>query len=307
MAAMYDIVIVGGGPAGYSAALYAARAGLHAVVLEKQTVGGQAVRSENIENYPGFDAGIDGLSLSEKMQRGAERFGAELVTEEVRRVELTQPVKTVEGAKQIYQAPAVILATGAPPRKLEVEGEDEMLGRGVHYYASCRSMMYKRKTVAVIGEGEQAAEAAMLLSRIAKRVCLVHRGEKMTIGKAYASKLKMMRNVERYAGSEVLAFLHANWVSSICLREQRGGDVWDMPCDGAFVCLGGVPETGLFRGQVTLDAEGYIPADETTVTNLPGVFAAGDVRTKQLRGILTAAADGAAAAQQVERYIVEQI
>lgn len=307
MAAMYDIVIVGGGPAGYSAALYAARAGLHAVVLEKQSVGGQAVRSENIENYPGFDAGIDGLSLSEKMQRGAERFGAELVTEEVRRVELMQPVKTVEGAKQIYQAPAVILATGAPPRKLEVEGEDEMLGRGVHYYASCRSMMYKRKTVAVIGEGEQAAEAAMLLSRIAKRVCLVHRGEKMTIGQAYASKLKMMRNVERYAGSEVLAFLHANWVSSICLREQRGGDVWDMPCDGAFVCLGGVPETGLFRGQVTLDAEGYIPADETTVTNLPGVFAAGDVRTKQLRGILTAAADGAAAAQQAERYIVEQI
>lgn len=307
MAAMYDIVIVGGGPAGYSAALYAARAGLHAVVLEKQSVGGQAVRSENIENYPGFDAGIDGLSLSEKMQRGAERFGAELVTEEVRRVELTQPVKTVEGAKQIYQAPAVILATGAPPRKLEVEGEDEMLGRGVHYYASCRSMMYKRKTVAVIGEGEQAAEAAMLLSRIAKRVCLVHRGEKMTISQAYASKLKMMRNVERYAGSEVLAFLHANWVSSICLREQRGGDVWDMPCDGAFVCLGGVPETGLFRGQVTLDAEGYIPADETTVTNLPGVFAAGDVRTKQLRGILTAAADGAAAAQQAERYIVEQI
>lgn len=307
MAAMYDIVIVGGGPAGYSAALYAARAGLHAVVLEKQSIGGQAVRSENIENYPGFDAGIDGLSLSEKMQRGAERFGAELVTEEVRRVELTQPVKTVEGAKQIYQEPAVILATGAPPRKLEVEGEDEMLGRGVHYYASCRSMMYKRKTVAVIGEGEQAAEAAMLLSRIAKRVCLVHRGEKMTIGQAYASKLKMMRNVERYAGSEVLAFLHANWVSSICLREQRGGDVWDMPCDGAFVCLGGVPETGLFRGQVTLDAEGYIPADETTVTNLPGVFAAGDVRTKQLRGILTAAADGAAAAQQAERYIVEQI
>ncbi len=307
MAAMYDIVIVGGGPAGYSAALYAARAGLHAVVLEKQSVGGQAVRSENIENYPGFDAGIDWLSLSEKMQRGAERFGAELVTEEVRRVELMQPVKTVEGAKQIYQAPAVILATGAPPRKLEVEGEDEMLGRGVHYYASCRSMMYKRKTVAVIGEGEQAAEAAMLLSRIAKRVCLVHRGEKMTIGQAYASKLKMMRNVERYAGSEVLAFLHANWVSSICLREQRGGDVWDMPCDGAFVCLGGVPETGLFRGQVTLDAEGYIPADETTVTNLPGVFAAGDVRTKQLRGILTAAADGAAAAQQAERYIVEQI
>ena len=307
MAAMYDIVIVGGGPAGYSAALYAARAGLHAVVLEKQSVGGQAVRSENIENYPGFDAGIDGLSLSEKMQRGAERFGAELVTEEVRRVELTQPVKTVEGAKQIYQAPAVILATGAPPRKLEVEGEDEMLGRGVHYYASCRSMMYKRKTVAVIGEGEQAAEAAMLLSRIAKRVCLVHRGEKMTIGQAYASKLKMMRNVERYAGSEVLAFLHANWVSSICLREQRGGDVWDMPCDGAFVCLGGVPETGLFRGQVTLDEAGYISADETTVTNLPGVFAAGDVRTKQLRGILTAAADGAAAAQQAERYIVEQI
>ena len=173
MANMYDIVIIGGGPGGYSAALYAARAGLHVAVIEKQTIGGQAIRSENIENYPGFDAGIDGLRLSEKMQRGAERFGAEMVTDEVRRVHLMQPVKVIEAAKQTYQAPTVILATGAPPRKLGVEGEEEMLGRGVHYYAACRSMMYRRKTVAVIGEGEQAAEAAKkpkkgLVSRVAK-------------------------------------------------------------------------------------------------------------------------------------------
>ena len=173
MANMYDIVIIGGGPGGYSAALYAARAGLHVAVIEKRAIGGQAIRSENIENYPGFDAGIAGLSLSEKMQRGAERFGAEMVMDEVRRVHLMQPVKVIEAAKQTYQAPTVILATGAPPRKLGVEGEEEMLGRGVHYYAACRSMMYRRKTVAVIGEGEQAAEAAMLLSRIAKR-CLLY-------------------------------------------------------------------------------------------------------------------------------------
>lgn len=307
MANMYDIVIIGGGPGGYSAGLYAARAGLHVAVFEKQAIGGQAIWSENIENYPGFDAGIDGLSLSEKMQRGAERFGAEMVTDEVRRVQLMQPVKVIEAAKQTYQAPAVILATGAPPRKLGVEGEEEMLGRGVHYYAACRSMMYRRKTVAVIGEGEQAAEAAMLLSRIAKRVCLVHRGDHMEISPAYAGKLKMMRNIERYAGSEVRAFLHANWVSCIRIREQRGGELWNLPCDGAFVCLGGIPETGLFQGQVALDERGYILANETTATNLPGVFAAGDVRTKLLRGILTAAADGAAAAQQAERYIVENI
>ena len=307
MANMYDIVIIGGGPGGYSAALYAARAGLHVAVIEKRAIGGQAIRSENIENYPGFDAGIDGLRLSEKMQRGAERFGAEMVTDEVRRVQLMQPVKVIEAAKQTYQAPAVILATGAPPRKLSVEGEEEMLGRGVHYYAACRSMMYRRKTVAVIGEGEQAAEAAMLLSRIAKRVCLVHRGDHMEISPAYAGKLKMMRNIERYAGSEVRAFLHANWVSCIRIREQRGGELWNLPCDGAFVCLGGIPETGLFQGQVALDERGYILANETTATNLPGVFAAGDVRTKLLRGILTAAADGAAAAQQAERYIVENI
>ena len=206
MANMYDIVIVGGGPGGYSAALYAARAGLHAVVLEKQRIGGQAVQSENIENYPGFDAGIDGLSLSEKMQRGAERFGAEMVTDEVCRVRLMQPVKIIEGAKQTYRAPAVILATGAPPKKLGVQGEEEMLGRGVHYYAACRSMMYKRKTVAVIGDGEQAAEAAMLLSRIAKRVCLVHRGIRMQINPAYMNKLKMMGNIERYAGSRIWHF-----------------------------------------------------------------------------------------------------
>ena len=307
MANMYDIVIIGGGPGGYSAGLYAARAGLHVAVLEKQAIGGQAIWSENIENYPGFDAGIDGLSLSEKMQRGAERFGAEMVTDEVRRVQLMQPVKVVETTKQTYQAPAVILATGAPPRKLGVEGEEEMLGRGVHYYAACRSMMYRRKTVAVIGEGEQAAEAARLLSRIAKRVCLVHRGDHMEISPAYAGKLKMMRNIERYAGSEIQAFLHANWVSCIRIREQRGGELWNLPCDGAFVCLGGIPETGLFQGQVALDERGYILANETTATNLPGVFAVGDVRTKLLRGILTAAADGAAAAQQAERYIVENI
>ena len=215
MANMYDIVIIGGGPGGYSAALYAARAGLHVAVIEKRAIGGQAIRSENIENYPGFDAGIDGLRLSEKMQRGAERFGAEMVTDEVRRVQLMQTVKVIEAAKQTYQAPAIILATGAPPRKLGVEGEEEMLGRGVHYYAACRAMMYRRKTVAVIGDGEQAAGAAMLLSRIAKRVCLVHGGEHMEISPAYAGKLKMMRNIERYAGSEVRAFLHANWVSSM--------------------------------------------------------------------------------------------
>ena len=144
MANMYDIVIVGGGPGGYSAALYAARAGLHVVVLEKQRIGGQAVHSENIENYPGFDAGIDGLSLSEKMQRGAERFGAEMVTDEVCRVRLMQPIKIIEGAKQTYQAPSVILATGAPPRKLGVEGEEEMLGRGAGTRCSllCRLPLY---------------------------------------------------------------------------------------------------------------------------------------------------------------------
>ena len=307
MANMYDIVIIGGGPGGYSAALYAARAGLHVAVIEKRAIGGQAIRSENIENYPGFDAGIDGLRLSEKMQRGAERFGAEMVTDEVLRVQLMQTVKVIEAAKQTYHAPAVVLATGAPPKKLGVEGEEEMLGRGVHYYAACRAMMYRRKTVAVIGDGEQAAGAAMLLSRIAKRVCLVHGGEHMEISPAYAGKLKMMRNIERYAGSEVRAFLHANWVSCIRIREQRDREIWNLPCDGAFICLGGVPETGLFRGQIALDKQGYILANETTVTNLPGVFAAGDVRTKLLRGILTAAADGAAAAQQAERYIVENI
>ena len=307
MANMYDIVIIGGGPGGYSAGLYAARAGLHVAVLEKQAIGGQAMWSENIENYPGFDAGIDGLSLSEKMQRGAERFGAEMVTDEVRSVHLMQPVKVIEAAKQTYHAPTVILATGAPPKKLGVEGEEEMLGRGVHYYAACRSMMYRRKTVAVIGDGEQAAEAAMLLSRIAKRVCLVHGGEHMEISPAYAGKLKMMRNIERYAGSEVRAFLHANWVTCIRIREQRSSELWNLPCDGAFICLGGVPETNLLHGQIALDKQGYILANETTITNLPGVFAAGDVRTKLLRGILTAAADGAAAAQQAERYIVENI
>ena len=303
---VYDIAIVGGGPAGLTAGLYARRANRSVLILEKATFGGQITFSPKVENIPGFPV-LSGNEFAERLVDQVLALGAEMESAEVLGMEPAEGGWLIHTDSGDFAGRTVILATGAPPKKLGVQGEEEMLGRGVHYYAACRSMMYKRKTVAVIGDGEQAAEAAMLLSRIAKRVCLVHRGIRMQLSPVYMNKLKMMGNIERYAGSRILAFLHANWVSSIRIREERDGEIWNLPCDGAFICLGGVPETGLFRGQVALDEQGYILANETTITNLTGVFAAGDVRTKLLRGILTAAADGAVAAQQAERYIVENI
>ena len=291
---IYDMLIVGGGPGGYTAALYAARAGMTVAVLEKLSAGGQMAESPQIDNYPGLTDGIDGFSLGMQMQAHAEKFGAETHLTEVTKLNLTDEIKSVETDSGIFRGKTVVIATGATPKKLNIPGETELTGRGVHYCAACDGMFYRNKVVAVVGGGNTAAADALLLSRVAKKVLLIHRRDSLRASRVYHKPLMEAENVE---------FL---WNSALTQIRQgeivvNGEDI--IPCDGVFVAIGRQPETELVKDMLHLDANGYILAGESTATNIPGVYAVGDVRTKDLRQIITAAADGAIAVHQAEEYL----
>ena len=302
---IYDMVIVGGGPAGYTAALYAARSGLSTVVLEKLSAGGQMALTEQIDNYPGFAEGIDGFTLGERMQQGAERFGAVTELAEVCRAELSGAVKVLDTGDEVFRGRTVVIATGAVPRTLGVPGEEELVGRGVHDCAACDGAFYRDKTVAVVGGGNSAAADALTLSRIARKVYLIHRRDSLRATKVYHEMLMSAPNVEFCWNSTVSAFQHGERLTGLRLREVQTGAERDIACDGVFVSVGRVPATELFREELTLDESGYIVADESTRTRLPGVFAVGDVRTKALRQVVTAVADGAVAVHYAEAYLAE--
>ena len=302
---IYDMVIVGGGPAGYTAALYAARSGLSTVVLEKLSAGGQMALTEQIDNYPGFAEGIDGFTLGERMQQGAERFGAVTELAEVCRAELSGAVKVLDTGDEVFRGRTVVIATGAVPRTLGVPGEEELVGRGVHYCAACDGAFYRDKTVAVVGGGNSAAADALTLSRIARKVYLIHRRDSLRATKVYHEMLMSAPNVEFCWNSTVSALQHGERLTGLRLREVQTGAERDIACDGVFVSVGRVPATELFREELTLDESGYIVADESTRTRLPGVFAVGDVRTKALRQVVTAVADGAVAVHYAEAYLAE--
>ncbi|PWL92339.1 MAG: thioredoxin-disulfide reductase [Clostridiales bacterium] len=303
---IYDVIVIGGGPGGYTAALYAVRAGLDTLVLEKLSAGGQMAQTTQIDNYPGFEEGIDGFSLGEKMQLGAERFGAKTELAEVYGAQLTGEVKTIETSEGTFLGRTVILATGANPRPLGIAGEQALAGRGVHYCASCDGMAYRDKTVAVIGGGNSAAADAMLLSRIAKKVLLIHRGDSLQATKIYHEPLLNTANVEVHWNSTVSELLHGDRLTGIRLKDTATGAETELPCDGVFISIGRVPATERFQQELELDSAGYVRADESTRTNLPGVFAVGDVRTKALRQVVTAVADGAVAAHYAETYLLEK-
>ena len=302
---IYDVMIVGGGPAGYTAALYCARAGLSTLVLEKLSAGGQIALTEQVDNYPGFDEGIDGFTLGQKMEAQAERFGAETELTEVLSLSLQGDVKSAVTSDGTFQARVVILATGANPRPLGVADEEAFLGRGVHYCAACDGMFYRGKTVAVVGGGNTAAADALLLSRVAKEVHLIHRRDSLRATKIYHQPLQEASNVVFHWNSTVESLLPGEAFTGLRLRDKVSGAVTDLACDGVFVSIGRSPNTELVAGQVELDPAGYVVADETTRTNLPGVFAVGDVRTKALRQVVTAAADGAVASFYAEEYLAE--
>ena len=398
MEQIYDMIVIGGGPAGYTAALYAARAGLSTLVLEKLSAGGQMALTEQIDNYPGFESGIDGFTLGEKMQQSAERFGAVTELAEVYKASLSGKIKTLDTSEGVFQSRTVVIATGATPRPLGISGEEALVGKGVHYCAACDGAPYRGKTVAVVGGGNSAAADALTLSRIAKKVYLIHRRDSLRATKVYHEPLMNAPNVEFCWNSTVSALLHDSRLTGLRLKDvntdaehdlacdgapYRGKTVavvgggnsaaadaltlsriakkvylihrrdslratkvyheplmnapnvefcWnstvsallhdsrltglrlkdvntdaehDLACDGVFISVGRAPATELFRRELALDKSGYIIADESTRTNLPGVFAAGDVRTKALRQVVTAVSDGAVAVHYAEEYLAE--
>ena len=296
---LYDLVIIGGGPGGYTAALYAARAGLSTVVLEQLSAGGQMALTHQIDNYPGFPEGIDGFELAEKMQAQAERFGAVTEYVQVVKADLLAAPKVLHTGKGAFYGKAVVIATGANPRELGIPGEKEMASRGVHYCAACDGMFYKDKTVVVVGGGNSAAADAMLLSRVAKKVFLVHRRDTLRATKVYHEPLQNASNVDFIWNSTAEEILHDKKVTGVRVANVQTGQKRELSCDGVFVSIGRKPATELFT-QLEKDESGYIVADESTKTGIPGVYAVGDVRTKLLRQVVTAVADGAAAIHQIE-------
>ncbi len=300
---VYDMIVVGGGPGGYTAALYAARSGLDTLVLEKLSAGGQMALTEAIDNYPGFEEGIDGFTLAEKMQRQAERFGAKSEYAEVERVDLAASPKVLETSAGVFYGRTVALATGAGPRELGLANEAALTGRGVAYCAACDGMRYRGKTVVVVGGGNSAAGDALALSRVAKKVILVHRRDSLRATKVYHEPLMRAENIEFRWNSAVTELLGGDRLTGVRLRDLRTGEETQLDCDGVFISVGRKPATELVQGQLELDRGGYIVADETTKTSLPGVYAVGDVRTKPLRQVVTAVADGAMAVHMAEEYL----
>ena len=302
---LYDIIIIGGGPGGYTAALYAARAGLDTVLVERLSVGGQMAQSHQIDNYPGFDEGIDGYTLGDKMRRQAERFGAQTIFGQVSCVELQENPKRVELGSQVLLGKSVILATGANPRPLGLPNEAELTGRGVAYCAACDGMFYRGKTVVVVGGGNTAAADALLLSRIAKKVILVHRRDTLKATKIYHDPLQNAENVEFRWNSAVTELLHGDKITGVRIKDLISGAETELACDGVFVSIGRTPATALVKNQLKLDEGGYVIAGENTKTNIPGVYAVGDLRAKAVRQIVTAVADGAVAVHMAEEYLSE--
>lgn len=303
MAHIYDMVIIGGGPGGYTAALYAVRAGLDTLVLEKLSAGGQMALTAQVDNYPGFEEGIDGFALGEKMQLGAERFGAKTELAEVYSMDLQTDPKAIETSEGTFLGRTVVYAAGAGPRKLGLPGEEELTGRGVNYCAACDGMAYQGKTVVVAGGGNSAAADALVLSRIAKKVILVHRRDTLRATAVYHKPLMETENLEFRWNSAVTELVSDGKLTAVRLRDVNTGEESLIDCDGIFISIGRKPATSLVEGQLELDPAGYILAGESTRTNIPGVFAVGDVRTKALRQIITAAADGAVAAHYAEEYL----
>ena len=303
---IYDVIIIGGGPGGYTTALYTARAGLDTLLLEKLSAGGQMALTSQIDNYPGFENGVDGFELAEKMQAGAERFGAKTELAEVYSVELKDKLKKVDTSEGVFYGKTVVISTGASPRELGLEKEQELVGRGVNYCAACDGMFFKGKKVIVVGGGNSAAADALLLSRICEQVTVVHRRNELRATKVYHEPLMQAENVVFAWDSVVTELIYDDKFKGVKLKNVKTEEETEFSADGIFISVGRKPVTDFLAGQVEVDGAGYIIADESTRTNIPGVFAVGDVRTKVLRQVVTAVADGAMASHYIDEYLAEQ-
>lgn len=303
---LYDVIILGGGPGGYTSALYCARAGLHTLLLEKVAPGGQMGTTDQVDNYPGFPEGTNGFELALAMQQQAERFGAETRFAEVKKVMLLDKIKQVVTAdNQILQAKTVVLATGASPKELGLPKERELRGKGVSYCATCDGAFFRNKKVAVIGGGDTAAADAVFLSKICSEVTLIHRRDTLRASAAYQKPLRESGKVKFLWDSVVQEILGETHVTGLRVKNKKTGEESKIICDGVFVAVGNLPNTNIFS-DVALTKSGYVQAGENTKTNIAGVFAVGDVREKPLRQIVTAASDGAVSAYMIEEYLAQE-
>ena len=303
MEKIYDLIIVGSGPAGLAAAIYAKRAELDTLVVEREMMsGGQILNTYEVDNYPGLP-GSSGFDLGMKFREHADRLGASFAEDRIEKLELSGEIKTVVCEKESYRAKTVILATGAHHRKLGVPGEEELSGAGVSYCATCDGAFFRDKTVAVIGGGDVALEDAIFLSRICSKVYLIHRRDTLSATRSYLKPLEKAENIEFLWNRQVTGFDVDGTLTGLTLTDTQTGAESRLPVDGLFVAIGRQPNTWLVKGQLELDRQGYIVADESCRTSQPGVFAIGDVRTKPLRQVVTAVADGATASKYLEEYL----
>lgn len=303
---VHDVIIIGSGPAGYTAAVYAARAQLKPVVFEGVQFGGALMTTTEVENYPGFKEGITGPELMDEMREQALRFGADLRMEDVDAVSLDGPVKTVTVDGETYQARAVILAMGAAARHLGVPGEQELIGQGVSTCATCDGFFFRDQDIAVIGGGDSAMEEATFLTRFARSVTLIHRRDEFRASRIMLERAQANEKITFVTNTEVVAVEGDSKVSGLRLRNAATGEESKLPVTGVFVAIGHDPRSGLVRGVVDLDDEGYVQVQgRTTNTSLDGVFAAGDLVDHTYRQAITAAGSGCAAAIDAERWLAE--
>lgn len=300
-----DIAVVGAGPAGLTAGLYAARAGMDVAVFERVAPGGQLAQTDQLENYPGFPEGTEGFQLAYAMKQQADRFGVRTVSEDVTAVDLISDPKTLTTPFGEYRARAVIVATGARPRKLGIPEEERLAGRGVSYCATCDGNFFRGKAVAVVGGGNTAAADALYLARICEKVYLIHRRDQLRATAVYHQRLADMPNVE-FVWNSTVSSLSSNEAGVLCaatVRDKNTGEERVLDVSGLFVAVGTLPNTEFLDGALELDQTGYIVAGETGETSIPGVWAAGDVRTKSLRQVVTAVSDGAVCAEQAAEHL----
>jgi len=301
----YDVAIIGGGPAGLSAAIYAARGGLKTVVFEKGLIGGQIVLTADLENYPGFEENMSGFDLIDKMKKQADKFNAHFIEENVTAVGLEGFCKIVETGNNTYRVKSVIIATGAHPRKLAVPGEERLTGRGVSYCATCDGALYRDKIVVVVGGGDSAIEEALFLTRFTKKVYIIHRRDELRAVKIVQERALKNPKIEIVWDSIVQEILGDKFVESLLLYNKKTKETTTLNADGVFIYVGIIPNNDLVESRVDLDPLGFIKTDIAMHTKIPGIYAAGDIVHKVLRQVVTAASDGATAAFSAEKWIAE--
>lgn len=300
---MYDVIIIGAGPAGLTAGIYAARGGLKTAIVEMAMPGGQAALTEKIENYPGFPSGISGFELMNSFHQQAQAFNVEFIFDEVQSINFDNPVKQVVTEGQTLESRALIIAAGSKPRPLGVPGEDTFRGRGVSYCATCDGAFFRGKNVVVIGGGDAALEEGVYLTRFAEKVTIVHRRNGFRAAQIAVDRAKDNAKVQFELDAVVEEILGTEQVAGVRIRNLLTGKIKTLEADGVFVYIGTQPNAQFIQGGLTVDAQGYIVTDELLRTNIPGVFAAGDIRTTPLRQVATAVGDGALAAAEVEKFL----